>query len=583
MTALLRQLSWLLMSWLLVGCMVLILSTAAHAAIPTSQIGAEPIKLESFPIEYAVAPRDAMSLNEVRALTFTPYESQLALGTEAKSVWVRFRLENTASVPRRLFIHFPEAYHNRAVGFYELRDGLLSNKVKIDLNNVTQHPSMIREQAVYDTTLAAGESATFYVHSWSYSHQWFALNVYDELHSRNALAGTMLDIALMVGTLLALIIFNFLLYFSSRSIENVYYALYLISGATWIALSYGLLGNMFGLFGDIALQFHLSLMAMAAFLIMFMIAIFDTKRSFPTEHKILSLLLAIIVADFVYGIFDIVGALSYASTIAAIMIVVTLSVGLSIWRKGHPLAIYFLLGHGFFFVFNALAVLYYKSILDFSYVTKHGVGIGIMLEALMLAFIVAYRIKMLEQVKASQEQLRIEAQTDSLTGLYNRRYFHGRANELLAKAKHQDVPLVVLAIDLDDFKQVNDAYGHYVGDQVLVKLAELLRSSCRSHDVVARFGGEEFVLLLYRTSLSSAEAIAETLRRQVRELKLAAEQDDLTVTVSIGVSEVDLNVSSIELALHDADTALYQAKGNGRDRVCVYGDAQDVSLARESN
>lgn len=579
MTALLRQLSWLLIGLTLLGVVA-----PALAAIPTSEINAEPIKLQSFPIEYAVAPRADMNLNEARALQFTPYESKLALGTEAKSVWVRFRLVNTASVARRIFIHFPEAYHNRAVDFYELRDGLLTQKVKVNLNSADEHPAMIREQAVFDTKLAAGASATFYVHSWSYSHQWFALNVYDEQHSRDALAGTMLDIALMVGILLALIIFNFLLYFSSRSVENIYYALYLISGATWIALSYGLLGNMFELFGDIALQFHLSLMAMAAFLILFMTAIFDTKRSFPTEHKILVALLAIILADFVYGIFDIVAALSYASSIAAIMIVITLSVGLSIWRKGHPLAVYFLLGHSFFFTFNALAVLYYKSILDFSYVTKHGVGIGIMLEALMLAFIVAYRIKMLEQVKASQEQLRIEAQTDSLTGLYNRRYFYRRANELLNKAKAQSMPMAILAVDLDDFKQVNDAYGHQLGDQVLVDLANLLRESCRSHDVVARFGGEEFVILLYRTSIESAQAIAETLRRQVRELKFSSTHaHDLIVTVSIGVADVDLNVSSIELALHDADTALYQAKGNGRDRVCVYGDAQDVSFASETN
>ncbi|WP_051986677.1 sensor domain-containing diguanylate cyclase [Pseudidiomarina atlantica] len=580
MTQLLRQLSWFV-----IGCAslwMLAYSASAQADVPVSTLTSAPIKLENFPLEYTIAPRADMSLSEVKSLTFTPYQSRLALGTEAKSVWVRFALHNNSDQSRRVFIHFPEAYHNRAVSFYELNDGALVNRVAIELNDIDQHPNMVREQAVYDTELAAGTTATFYVHSWSYSHQWFAINVYDENNSRDALAGTMLDIALMVGILLALIIFNFLLYFSSRSIDNVYYALYLISGAVWIALSYGLLGNLFGLFGDVALQFHLALMGMGAFLVLFMTAIFDSKRSFPTEHKVLLVLLAILVADFIYGIFDIVAALSYASTIAAIMIVITLSVGVSIWRKGHPLAIYFLFGHSFFFIFNALAVLYYKSILDFSYITKHGVGIGIMLEALMLAFIVAYRIKMLEQVKASQEQLRIEAQTDPLTGLYNRRYFYRRANELLEKAKNQDIPMAMLAIDLDDFKQVNDTYGHQLGDKVLVEIAQLLRDSCRSQDVVARFGGEEFVVLLYRTSVTSAEAIAETIRQQVHAIKVAANAtENLSVTVSIGVTDVDLNVSSIELALHDADTALYQAKGAGRDRVCVFDDLADISLARD--
>ncbi|RUO58729.1 diguanylate cyclase [Pseudidiomarina insulisalsae] len=558
--------------------------SSAYASEPPLTVLDEPsIELENFPIEYVVTePGEAFA--QVRSKQYTHYESRLALGTDAKSVWLRFRLHNSLANAREVFVHFPEAYHNRAVGFYEVRGGQLTNTAEIDLNHATESPYMVREQAVYATEIGAGETITLYVHSWSYSHQWFEVQVYDEAHSRDALAGTMLDIALMVGILLALIIFNFLLYISARSLDNVFYALYLISGALWIALSYGLLGNMLGLFGEVALQFHLSLMTMAIFLILFMTAVFDTRKSFPREHKVLLFLLVILVADLIYGLFDMVAALSYASSIAALMIVLTLSVGISIWRKGHPLAKFFLLGHSFFFIFNALAVLYYKSILDFSYITKHGVGIGIMLEALMLAFIVAYRIKMLEQIKASEQRLRIEAQTDSLTLLHNRRYFYRRANELLEKARAQSVPMAVLAIDIDDFKQVNDHFGHQVGDQVLVKLAELLRTSCRSNDVVARFGGEEFVVLLYRTSLSSAEAIAQTLRLACKEMQVnLSESQELSITVSIGVAEVDLNISSIELALHDADTALYQAKGGGRDRVVVYGESPELEMTTESN
>lgn len=545
-------------------------SSAATQQAPLVEITAPQIEFETFPLEYYVAPDPTTPLAKIKTERFTPYQSKLALGTDAKTTWVRFRLRNATQQQQRAFVHFPEAYHNRSVAFFKMSQQQLVDQVQIDLDNLGDTPYMIRDQAVYDVVLAPQETVTLYIQSVSFSHQWFSLQIYDEHHSRQALASSQTDIAVMIGILLALIVFNFLLYFSSRSLENVYYSLYLISGAVWIALSYGLLANAFGMYGTFALHFHLSLLSMPLFLIFFMIAIFETKQHYPTEHRVLRLLSLLIAADLVYGFFDVVGALRHASSLAGLMIILTLSVGLSLWRKGHPLAKFFVFGHVFFFIFNAVAVLYYKAILDFSYITKHGVGIGIMLEALMLAFIVAYRIKMLEQVKAGQEQLRIEAQTDALTKLHNRRYFSQRAQELLARARAKQLPLSVITIDIDHFKQVNDEHGHHVGDQVIVQLAELLRSSTRSQDVVARFGGEEFVLLLYRTSLDEATQIAEHIRYRFKAMpsQLNAEQE-LVVTLSAGVAQVDLNASSIELALQEADAALYEAKHRGRDQVQV--------------
>ncbi|MEH6356271.1 MAG: 7TM diverse intracellular signaling domain-containing protein [Marinobacter sp.] len=102
---------------------------------------------------------------------------------------------------------------------------------------------------------------------------------------------------------------------------------------------------------------------------------------------------------------------------------VTFSVGVSLLRKGHPLVKFFLVGHTFFVVFNGIAVLYYKGLVAPNYINSHGVGMGIVLEALTLAFIISYRIKVLENIRSKQNEFKQQAATDPLTQLYNRRHF----------------------------------------------------------------------------------------------------------------------------------------------------------------
>ncbi len=155
---------------------------------------------------------------------------------------------------------------------------------------------------------------------------------------------------LMVGgMMLALVFYNGLLYFATSKKENIYYSLYLISGLVWIALSYGLVAKAFNAYGDAVFVLNLSLITMPIFLLLFMMAIFETHEYFRTEHRVLQGMLALLVVTFVYGLFDIATALKPASSLAALMMVVTFSVSISLFRKGgHPLVKFFLVGHTFF-------------------------------------------------------------------------------------------------------------------------------------------------------------------------------------------------------------------------------------------
>ncbi|ABB32650.1 diguanylate cyclase [Geobacter metallireducens RCH3] len=165
------------------------------------------------------------------------------------------------------------------------------------------------------------------------------------------------------------------------------------------------------------------------------------------------------------------------------------------------------------------------------------------------------------------DRLKNLSMRDHLTGLYNRRVFEAML-EVEAR-KRTTKPFSLLLIDLDDFKRVNDTYGHGAGDQVLVAVAKMLRLSFRKSDVVSRYGGEEFGVLLPDTSQDSARVVAERFRQNVATLSLPVNKEKIMPTVSVGIASVTLRLG-IEVAdvIEEADRALYQAKVTGKNRVC---------------
>lgn len=176
------------------------------------------------------------------------------------------------------------------------------------------------------------------------------------------------------------------------------------------------------------------------------------------------------------------------------------------------------------------------------------------------------------------EQLHQLATTDALTGVANRRLLFDLGHKMLGAAQRHNQPLSLLMIDIDHFKQINDTYGHPVGDQVLQKLVEALQKILRQEDVLGRLGGEEFTAILPLTDLNSAHAVAERCRQQVAALDLQpspAQPSSIQVTVSIGVAARCPQDTMIDSLISRADHALYEAKHQGRNQVV---DQPAVSL-----
>ncbi len=168
--------------------------------------------------------------------------------------------------------------------------------------------------------------------------------------------------------------------------------------------------------------------------------------------------------------------------------------------------------------------------------------------------------------------LEAENITDPLMGIHNRRYLDRRLDEEVDRALRYGFPLSILLIDIDHFKQVNDRYGHQAGDEVLRTLGSLIAQSIRRSDVVARYGGEELLVIATHTNLTDSVGLAERLRKAVEELPMPLEgaglgRQRVKVTVSIGVAGLRDQNGDREVLIQDADEALYQAKRGGRNRV----------------
>jgi two-component system cell cycle response regulator len=174
----------------------------------------------------------------------------------------------------------------------------------------------------------------------------------------------------------------------------------------------------------------------------------------------------------------------------------------------------------------------------------------------------------LESAVQGQEQLRHLAETDPLTGCANRRALMERLEQEMDRAARYATMLTALMLDIDNFKQINDTYGHLVGDIVLKQLAQLLKREQRSVDVVARYGGEEFVVLLPETTSTESRNFAERVLRRVQEHDFGEPHRPVRVTVSIGIASYpDERVTDGRSLLEIADTHLYRAKNEGRNRI----------------
>lgn len=431
------------------------------------------------------------------------------------------------------------------------------------------------------------------------------------------------------GGLLFLMLYNLFLYLNVRDVAYLYYCTYIF---TFVLSNMHLAGVGFHYLwpdwlwmqtGGVPVLFMFSAMAANNFSRLLL----DLKNRHPLLDRILVgflVLDGICVVVFPFLPFH----LSFLTTAAVVMTmaIVMMAAGLLSFVEGYPPARYYFLAWIMLFIAIVIFALEVLGAVEGSYMSKWGLQVGAAMEALLFAIAISDRINLMKQqtlaaqeklveqekiLRTAQEQanreleLRVDQRTrelakvvedlarvnekldrlnqlDELTHLYNRRAFNQRSVQLLEQCRRESRPLSVLLLDVDHFKQVNDRYGHLVGDECLRRVANLIRERVtRPQDFVARFGGEEFVVVLYDTHLDGALHVAERIRSEVQQMNMRWEDRTIPLTISIGVcGGVPEAWHEVEHFTGCADQALYRAKSEGRNRV-VPGELSVVKAARD--
>jgi len=171
------------------------------------------------------------------------------------------------------------------------------------------------------------------------------------------------------------------------------------------------------------------------------------------------------------------------------------------------------------------------------------------------------------------EKVQELAITDALTGAFSRRYCLERLNDEIQRCKNMKLNFSLLMIDIDHFKECNDKYGHLVGDAVLSEVAGVIKENIRQIDLMGRYGGEEFLVILTETAGQEAGLASERIRQSIESRRIRVYDEDLKVTISIGISVFPAHAKNPFELINKADRAMYTAKNTGRNKVCVYRPA----------
>ena len=374
---------------------------------------------------------------------------------------------------------------------------------------------------------------------------------------------------LFYGFIIALAAYNAMLYLGLREQSHLYYAFYLLCLIA-LNLAYTGHGQAWLWPGHASLQRYVILMLMILYGysgLVFASRFLDLSCHAPAGLAATRALCMLVLVAFAVSVAlnSHLSAVIIAFAFFGIFMVVMVWFGLLSVGRGHVAGRYFLMAVVCGMAGGSAIFLVNLGVLTYNFGTFRSLEMGISLEATLLALALAYQMRQHQQASLKATYL---ANHDPLTELHNRRGFIDRARAAWSVAVRSERAMSIILLDLDHFKQINDTHGHDVGDQALVVCANLLASAGRAGDVVGRWGGEEFILLLPDTDLDQACAFAERLRLAMADQRIETAKGPIQVTASFGVAQRE-EFTQLESLIRHADQALYQAKRTGRNRVMV--------------
>lgn len=583
--------------------MLSLLSSQLHAQQPIDVNGSESgVRMgDNFSIFYD--PVKSMTLQEVimahNNSQFGKLDSHGSTGLQPGAVWSNFTLRNITDKPIKLHLEYVD-HQLIELAVFEQKQNEAQDYVKIadfGLQRPFSDRQIPHNRFVFEVTLAANQKAEYFV-KFSSDDKGY---VFPDLRiwSPKALRGAQsLEYGLSAFLFGGLFIMCAITLIGGIATKEHFFFAYSAYSLSKIAAWATILGftHQF-LLTD---SFHWSYMSMTGAVsiccaVVFTRIFLQTSRFTPKIDILLKVMIANTVFLFVTGLFQLTSLAVISITIALLLYPVLGISGVLRWRQGSREAALFsfawsflvvglfvqalrdlgLVEHNFFYY-------YWPTIASYTEMIVIMAAMGVKIKGLRkqkedaehkytnqlehskaeLEVLVTQRTRDLEKAKFKAE---LEARTDSLTGTRNRRSFFADSEKILETKKTEDITFSLLMFDIDHFKDINDTYGHGVGDEALRHFASAISKQIRDIDIFGRIGGEEFSLLLCGDGIDALQT-ADRLRKDISELKIDTHKGPLQFTTSVGVAHLN-NETMIDELINLADKALYEAKEQGRNKV----------------
>lgn len=500
---------------------------------------------------------------------FTPSgNSILNFGIGAKPVWLAFKVRNDGykAVHRNLLL---ETSWLDKIDIYFLRQGELIDSYHMGDSLIFSRRPLDHRFFVTGYDFGVGEITVLIRVE---SDDTMVLPVYfisdEKLADKNQLQAY--SYGFMYGVILALVAYNAMLYVGLHTTPYLFYSIYLLF---FLLLNAAYTGHGYQWLWPESPYWQkwanpVLIMACTVSGFAFALHLLNIKIAWPRVYRFIIASSVVFCALMLLAMLSGEFFVSLLISLVFIFFFYTSSIGLGVisLKTGNRFAKYFLLASIFTIGGGIITANAIWGLIPFNEMTYRATDIGMTMDAILLALALAERFNINQNEKLQAEKM---AGIDSLTNLNNRRSFYKFVQPIWAMGLRSKSSTSVIMLDIDNFKLLNDTYGHALGDRVLVQLAEALQKEARSGDILARWGGEEFLIFLPETRLTDAVTIAERMRNKISAIQLTSEKNKkLSFTASFGVAHTDaVNVSLDEL-ISQADRQLYRAKGQGRNCIC---------------